>query len=165
MPVWTIVKMFITFIRELLFDSKDELDYKSSKFNPRKVLLFIIILALGLAVFLLSYRLVNQSIYVVKLKEAIIVHELQDAMEEKANKRKAQQLVRLQDYVRHLPEKVKMSNPVPSDSGNEVENTTPPPEKFLAPPVEDEHHPKPVTPERLTRAQRDAILERYPIKK
>lgn len=120
MSVWSFITMFFTFIRELLFDSKEEMDYSSSKFNARKAAVFLIIIALFLATALSVSRLVNQSIYVVKLKDAIINREEYYRRQIRKNKR---ELDILKQYVDDLPDKVKKSYPVPSDSGNAVENT------------------------------------------
>jgi uncharacterized membrane protein YgaE (UPF0421/DUF939 family) len=38
-----LLSMFTYFLRELIFDSKDEYSFKSSKFNPRKVVVFTIV--------------------------------------------------------------------------------------------------------------------------
>lgn len=120
MSVWSFITMFFTFIRELLFDSKEELDYNSSKFNARKVAVFFIVIALSLSTALLTYRLVNQSIYVVRLKDAIIQREEQYRKQIRKNRR---EIEILKKYIDDLPEKVKKSYPAPSDSGNDVENT------------------------------------------
>lgn len=122
MSIWSFITMFFTFVRELLFDSKEELDYSSSKFNARKVTVFSIIVTLAIVVTLATHRLINQSIYLVKLKDSIIVHEQQNRRQLIKYKKENDEL---RKYIDNLPEKVKKSNPVPSDSGNEVEKTLP----------------------------------------
>lgn len=151
--------MFFTFIRELLFDSKEEFDYRSSKFNSRKMTLYIIFIALFLAVVLLTNRVYKQSVYVVKLKDAII---LQEARRREKDLREDKELIRLRTYVEDLPEKVKKSYPVPSDSGNLVEKTisTTTDDAPTAPIPE----PKPVKalpPAPLAREDRKSFIEKY----
>lgn len=107
--------MFFTFIRELLFDSKEEMDYSSAKFDSRKVAVFLITVALMLAVVLLTIRLYKQSVAVVQLKDAVVKNQI-EAKIQRAEDRK--ELLALRGYVESLPDKVKKPYPVPSDSGN-----------------------------------------------
>jgi signal transduction histidine kinase len=146
--------MFFTFIRELLFDSKEELDYKSSKFNARKVAVFFIIVALALEAALTTYRLINQSIYLVKLKDSIIIREQYSRKQLAKYKRENEELKK---YIDDLPEKVKKSNPVPSDSRNEVEKTTSnvDGEQLLVVPKE------PQTTPNLTKEERKQFFKEY----
>lgn len=151
--------MFFTFIRELLFDSKEEFDYRSSKFNARKMTLYIIFIALFIAVVLLTNRVYKQSIYVVKLKDAIIVQEMRrrekDAQEEK-------ELIRLKTYIEELPEKVKKSYPVPSDSGNNVEKTiSMTTNETPTSPVPEPTPTKALPPTQLAREERKNFIEKY----
>lgn len=164
MSIWSIIKMFATFIRELLFDSKDELDYNSSKFNPKKVMLFAIFLVLAVAVMLMFYRLINQSIYVVNLKDAIVAHTIVENKTQENSKLEKESCIRVQEYVRNLPANVKKSNPVPSDSGNKVEKTTPTSKKDKA--VEEDKDSSTQTPvaEPISASQRRDYLSKYGIK-
>lgn len=41
--IFHIFKLFFVVLKELVFDSKEEYDYKHAKFNARKVMLFILI--------------------------------------------------------------------------------------------------------------------------
>jgi len=154
MPIWSFITMFFTFIRELLFDSKEELDYKSSKFNARKVAVFFIIVALALEAALTTYRLINQSIYLVKLKDSIIIREQYSRKQLAKYKRENEELKK---YIDDLPEKVKKSNPVPSDSRNEVEKTTSnvDGEQLLVVPKE------PQTTPNLTKEERKQFFKEY----
>lgn len=156
MSVWSLITMFFTFIRELLFDSKEELDYKSSKFNARKVALFFIIIALALATALSVYRLVNQSIYLVKLKDAVIAREEYYKRQVMKNKK---ELELLRNYIDDLPEKVKKSYPVPSDSGNDEENSS---HLHDTEPLLVKRKPKPpVASQTMSKEDRKAFFQDY----
>lgn len=149
--------MFFTFIRELLFDSKEEFDYRSSKFNSRKMTLYIIFIAMFIALILLTNRVYKQSIYVVKLKDSVIAQEMKRREKDIKEER---ELLRLRTYIEELPEKVKKSYPVPSDSGNDVEKTFPLP----ANPTPVNPEPKPVKalpPNVMGREERKTFFEDY----
>ena len=160
MSIWSFITMFFKFIRELLFDSKEELDYQSTKFDARKMSIFFIIITLVLAVVLLTNRLFNQSVYVVQLKDAVIYHQLKDKKQKSIDRK---ELLSLRAYVDSLPDKVKKSYPVPSDSENIVEKILPIDPRAVTPfdePVVIPIVKQPV----LTRSERDVILKDFLIK-
>lgn len=78
------------FLRELIFDSKDEYDWSSSKFNMRKVAIFLV-LALSIT---LNMFLGNRTVAL------------------------ASSIVDLKKQVEQLKTPEKNPKPVPSDSGN-----------------------------------------------
>ena len=148
--------MFFKFIRELLFDSKEELDYKSSKFNARKMAIFFIIITLMLAVVLLTNRVYKQSVYVVKLKDTVALHLIEDKKQRAIDRI---ELLSLRAYVDNLPDKVKKSYEVPSDSGNTDENTPKVNPKVVTP--FDEPVSKVIKKPVVTKAQRDELLKEF----
>ena len=151
--------MFFTFIRELIFDSKEEFDYRSSKFNSRKMTLYIIFIAMFVALVLLTNRVYKQSIYVVKLKDSVIAQEMKRREKDIKEER---ELLRLKTYIEELPKKVKKSYPVPSDSGNDVEKTIPFPTNQNSPAPEPQPKPvKALPPAQLGREERKTFFEDY----
>lgn len=68
------LKLGFYLLQELVFDHKDEYNYKSARFNPKKVVLFFAILCSVVLNQVLAYRLVivSKSIveFRVQLKEA-----------------------------------------------------------------------------------------------
>ncbi len=160
MPVWSLIKMFFTFVRELLFDSKEEFDYSSSKFNARKMVLFLLFAVITIAAVLMAMRLVKQSVYVVKLKDAVVKHEI-DYRE--SDKRKTEEINRLREYIDNLPDKVKKSNPVPSDSRNDYKKDLPEPEQEIKDLIAPKIKPKDIAPEQpvLDKEERKKLLEGY----
>lgn len=62
-----ILTIFIYFIKELIFDSKDEYDFKSSKFNTRKFIVFIFIVTSVIANVFISYKVIKIAKHNVEL--------------------------------------------------------------------------------------------------
>lgn len=95
-----IITAILVFIRELVFESKDEYDFKSRKFNPIKSIAYLIIVfSLVLNYFLINrvYTMAGTSL---AMKKKIEEHALED--EKEALERA----------------KEKISKQAPSDSGN-----------------------------------------------
>lgn len=159
MPFWPVIKMFLTFLRELIVDKADELNYSSSEFNARKATLFFFVIGLSVSVVLLMYRLVHQSMEMVELKNAIAINETRKIEETKKIIAAIKVFI---TYIEGLPAHVKISNPVPSDSGNELtkfvsrsERTT---EKYKEEQLKAV--PPPKEPE-LTKEQKEALLKTF----
>jgi hypothetical protein len=127
MTILSFISMLVTFLRELVFDSKEELDYKSSNFNMRKMGIFLLIIALFISTILSTHRLFKQSTQVIKLKEAYLNSEANHHHEHSDYLKTIMDLhaknIKLKKYINSLPESVKKSNPVPSDSVNIDENS------------------------------------------
>jgi len=63
--MFKILKMIVYFLKELIFDKKDELDIKSSKFNTRKFSVLMIVLCsliLNVFCFIRIYSLAKHQI-------------------------------------------------------------------------------------------------------
>lgn len=70
--MFKIFSIFTYFIRELVFDSKDEYDFKSSKFNTRKFTVFVfIILSMSANVFI-SYKVIKIAKHNVELIRVVV---------------------------------------------------------------------------------------------
>jgi hypothetical protein len=67
-----ILTIFIYFIRELIFDSKDEYDFKSSKFNTRKFTVFIFVIASLAANVFISYKVIKIAKHNVELMATMV---------------------------------------------------------------------------------------------
>lgn len=65
-----IAKMLFYLLRELIFDNKDEYDYKNIKFNTRKFLILILISLSFFGNAWLFYRFMLLASEHIKLKEA-----------------------------------------------------------------------------------------------
>lgn len=70
--MFKIFTIFIYFIRELIFDSKDEYDFKSSKFNTRKFIVFVFIITSVSANVFISYKVIKIARHNVNLIESIV---------------------------------------------------------------------------------------------
>lgn len=56
---WSKLSILVTFIRDLFFDTPDELNFKSTDFNTRKVVVFLtIIMLVSLSTFLINRSIV-----------------------------------------------------------------------------------------------------------
>jgi hypothetical protein len=67
-----ILTIFIYFVRELIFDSKEEYDFKSSKFNTRKFTVFVfVILSLSFNIFI-SYKVIKIAKHNVELMNTVV---------------------------------------------------------------------------------------------
>jgi len=95
--MFRIITMLVYFFRELIFESKEEYDFKSRKFNSKKVLLFILVLLSFTANMFFVNRIYHLAVDNAKLRK-----ELRDAG--------------------HLVSQGKNSPTVSSDSGKTVLN-------------------------------------------
>ena len=87
-----IILIFISFIRELLYNSKDEYNYSSSKFDTSKAVLFIVIVSLVLSSFFFAIRAFKTSKNIVILKEAIITHETNNELRIRTYEKRIEEL-------------------------------------------------------------------------
>jgi hypothetical protein len=70
--MFKIFTIFTYFIRELIFDSKDEYDFKSSKFNTRKFTVFILVVGSITANVYIVYRSIKLASSNIELKKESI---------------------------------------------------------------------------------------------
>jgi hypothetical protein len=98
--MFKIITSLLVFFREIIFESKEEYDFKSRKFNPIKTMAYIIIVtSLVLNVFLVT-RVYYMAVASIATKKKIEEHALEDEKEAL------------------LRAKEKISKLIPSDSGN-----------------------------------------------
>lgn len=67
-----ILTIFIYFIRELIFDSKDEYNFKSSKFNTRKFIIFVFIITSVASNIFISYKVIKIAKHNVELMNTVV---------------------------------------------------------------------------------------------
>lgn len=67
--MWKIVTMLLYFLRELVFESPGEYDFKSNKFNPRKIAILLLLSASIIFNVLLIERIVYISDKYILLRE------------------------------------------------------------------------------------------------
>lgn len=65
--------MIINFLRELIFDSREEYDFRSRMFNMRKVLIFVLMVASLVANIIFINRIYSLAIDNIELKKKIRV--------------------------------------------------------------------------------------------
>lgn len=69
--MFKLLQMVIYFLKELIFDKKDELDIKSSKFNTRKFTVFMIVLCSLILNGFCLYRIYQLAKHQIEYKEYI----------------------------------------------------------------------------------------------
>lgn len=69
--MFKLLQMVIYFLKELIFDKKDELDIKSSKFNTRKFTVFMIVLCSLILNMFCFYRIFNLAKHQIEYREYI----------------------------------------------------------------------------------------------
>lgn len=69
--MFRMITMLAYFLRELIFDSKEEYNFRSRRFNARKVLIFILISCSFLTSILLTNRLYKLALENIELREEI----------------------------------------------------------------------------------------------
>lgn len=74
--MFKIVSMLFPFLKELVFDSKEEYDFSSSKFNSRKFLVFVLLITLISSNVFLVTRLYKLASTNVELKEKVMEFQM-----------------------------------------------------------------------------------------
>lgn len=80
MNVIRITIMIVNCLRELIFDSREEYDFRSRMFNMRKVLIFVLMFASLVANLIFVNRIYTLAVENVKLKKEIRVMSLKNTL-------------------------------------------------------------------------------------
>lgn len=121
--MFKILSLLFDFLKELIYDSKDEYNYMSPKFNVRKAAGIAVILLAFIVAYNSTKRVVVQSVYIVRLKDAILLHREEEL---ERNKEYEDKIAALQSELKESQEKGKKPRTAPSDSRNGAEKTQSP---------------------------------------
>lgn len=155
-----LISILFSFIKELVYDSKDEYNYMSPKFNVRKATIVVGIFLAFFVAYSSTKRVIVQSIYVVKLKDAILVHHQEEMRKYRDYE---ERIASLESRLSEYEDKGKKPRTAPSDSRNGAEKTISAPgqhteQKTTSDKPETDGNKK---PPHMTREQENAFFIEY----
>lgn len=79
--MFKLLSILVFFLRELIFDSKEEYNFKSAHFNPRKFSILVLIFVLLMVNAYFIDKLYTLASVLVQTREAIVVEEQNESIE------------------------------------------------------------------------------------